>query len=162
MHRGLLHPQSAEAFLTCCWNPAARSPPRRPLARSLIMTRYLARAALAGLLAVAILPAAFVSPVFAHAHLRSAAPAADSTVATPSEVVCHFTEALEPRYSALEVQDAGGHRVDSGNMHLAAGDPKQMLVGLPRLGPGVYTVIWHATSIDTHKTEGRFSFTVQP
>jgi hypothetical protein len=37
-----------------------------------------------------------------------------------------------------------------------------MLVGLPKLGAGVYTVIWHATSVDAHKTEGRFTFTVKP
>jgi len=30
------------------------------------------------------------------------------------------------------------------------------------LPPGIYTVIWHVTSIDTHKTEGRYQFTVGP
>jgi len=126
------------------------------------MSRNFARAAFATLLAIAIVPVAFVSPAFAHAHLRSASPAADSTVAAPAEVACSFTEALEPRFSTLQVQDAGGHRVDSDNMHLAATDATQMLVGLPHLAAGVYTVIWHATSIDTHKTEGRFRFTVKP
>ena len=34
------------------------------------------------------------------------------------------------------------------------------IVELPRLSPGTYTVIWHVTSVDTHKTEGNFKFTV--
>lgn len=126
------------------------------------MSRAVSRVAFAALLAVAVAPFAMPTPAFAHAHLRTALPAADSTVPAPSEVVCNFTEALEPRFSTLEVQDASGHRVDSDNTHLDSTDAKQMLVGLPRLPAGVYTVIWHATSVDTHKTDGRFNFTVQP
>jgi hypothetical protein len=30
------------------------------------------------------------------------------------------------------------------------------------LKPGVYKVIWHAVSVDTHKTQGSFQFTVKP
>jgi methionine-rich copper-binding protein CopC len=28
------------------------------------------------------------------------------------------------------------------------------------LAPGNYTVTWHVTSVDAHKTQGSFSFTV--
>ena len=31
---------------------------------------------------------------------------------------------------------------------------------LPKLTPGTYTVNWHVTSVDTHKTEGNYKFTV--
>ena len=34
-----------------------------------------------------------------------------------------------------------------------------MRVGLKALGPGRYHVRWHVLSVDTHKTEGSFSFT---
>jgi hypothetical protein len=30
------------------------------------------------------------------------------------------------------------------------------------LMPGVYQVHWHVISVDTHRTEGNFSFTVAP
>jgi methionine-rich copper-binding protein CopC len=30
------------------------------------------------------------------------------------------------------------------------------------LKPGVYTVHWHAVSVDTHRTQGSFQFTVRP
>ena len=32
---------------------------------------------------------------------------------------------------------------------------------IPALPPGTYTVIWHVTSVDTHKTKGSFKFTVK-
>lgn len=121
------------------------------------MHRPLIRAGLAALIATSLAPAAF-----AHAFLSSASPAVGSTVAAPTELDCNFTEALEPAFSSVEVQDASGRRVDAGNMHLAPGDAKRMVVGLSHLPPGVYTVTWHAVSVDTHHTEGHFSFTVAP
>jgi copper resistance protein C len=127
------------------------------------MNRLFARLGLTSMVAAASLSPALMSAAFAHAFLQSANPAVGSTVAAaPANVTCNFTEALEQHFSKLEVQDASGKRVDSGDMHLASGNGKQMLVGLPKLGAGVYTVIWHATSVDTHKTEGHFTFTVAP
>jgi methionine-rich copper-binding protein CopC len=35
-----------------------------------------------------------------------------------------------------------------------------MRIGLKPLAPGSYRVRWHALSVDTHNTEGSFSFTV--
>jgi hypothetical protein len=37
-----------------------------------------------------------------------------------------------------------------------------MSVALKPLKPGIYHVRWHALSIDTHRTEGAFAFTVAP
>lgn len=99
----------------------------------------------------------------AHAHLRNAAPAVGSTVqAAPSEVAINFTEGLEPRFSTIEVQDKSGARIDAGAPHLAPDNNKHFAVELRPLAAGTYTVIWHATSVDTHKTEGTFQFTVAP
>jgi methionine-rich copper-binding protein CopC len=116
-------------------------------------------------LALLIAPAGFgvVTSARAHAYLRRAVPAVGSTVrSAPAVVVCDFTEELEPSFSKLEVQDTAGRRVDAGDMHLAPGDAKRMIIGLSRVGPGTYTVIWYAVSVDTHRTEGRFNFTVAP
>jgi methionine-rich copper-binding protein CopC len=114
--------------------------------------------------------AAFVALTFvvperahAHAHLTAATPAANSTVpASPSEVSITYTEGVEPKFSSIVVQDAAGARVDTGNAHTQAEDDKRLIVGLKPLPPGVYKVIWHATALDTHKTEGSFTFTVAP
>ena len=96
----------------------------------------------------------------AHAFLRTASPAVGASVQTaPAQVVIDFTEGVEPAFSTITVQDAGGARVDAGDVHLAGGQA-HLAVGLKPLPPGTYTVIWHATSVDTHRTEGRYSFTV--
>jgi len=98
---------------------------------------------------------------FAHAHLKTAEPAVDSTVTTaPSEVAIVYSEGVEPRFSTIEVQDAGGKRVDKADPHTAPNDNKRLLVSLAPLATGIYTVVWHATAVDTHKTEGTFHFTV--
>ena len=106
---------------------------------------------------------AAASPAFAHAHLRSAIPAVDSTVTSaPSEVAITYSEGVEPKFSSIEVDDAAGKRVDKQDPHTAPNDNKVLSVSLPELAPGTYKVIWHATAVDTHKTEGTFNFTVKP
>jgi methionine-rich copper-binding protein CopC len=32
----------------------------------------------------------------------------------------------------------------------------------PRLAPGTYRVMWRVISVDTHQTEGAFTFTIGP
>jgi methionine-rich copper-binding protein CopC len=103
------------------------------------------------------------SAASAHAHLLSSLPAANGTVpVAPREIVITFTEALEPRFSTIEVQDAAGHRVDTGDAHVPSDNAKRLSVGLKPLTRGTYKVLWHVTSIDTHRSEGTFDFTVAP
>ena len=100
---------------------------------------------------------------FAHAHLKSVQPAVDGTVAVaPPELVMSFTEALEPKFSKIEVVDAAGKRVDKADLHLGKDNAKQLAVGLTALAAVRYTVIWHAVSVDTHTTDGKFDFQVKP
>ena len=113
------------------------------------------------LLATALLLAP--ATAFAHAHYRSSTPADGATVAAaPPELSVTYSEGVEPRFSSIEVRDAAGQRVDKNDPHTAPGDNKVFSVGLPALQPGAYTVTWHVTAVDTHKTEGTFGFTVKP
>ena len=99
----------------------------------------------------------------AHAFLASATPAVGSTVhGAPAEVVIEFSESVEPRFSTIAVQDAAGAPVEVGAVHLAGGGGTRLAVGVGPLRPGTYTVVWHAVSTDTHRTEGRYGFTVAP
>ena len=114
------------------------------------------------ILAGPILAALASEPALAHAHLQSAIPPVEGTVeAAPAAVTLTFSEALEPRFSSIEVKDAAGKRVDDAKPHSDAGDAKRFSVGIGKLPPGLYTVDWHATSVDTHRTEGSFHFTVK-
>jgi methionine-rich copper-binding protein CopC len=106
------------------------------------------------LLVVAAAPGA----AHAHAFLDHASPLVGSTVPTaPHEVSLSFTQNLEPAFSSVEVTDASGARVDQGKARISG---NTMQIGLKALPPGSYKVRWHALSVDTHATEGNFSFHV--
>ncbi len=117
------------------------------------ITRIITIAACLGMLA---------SQASAHAFLKTATPAVGSTVAqSPTQVVIDFTEGVEPRFSTITVEDAQGRPVATGKPHLAGGDT-HLALDIKPLPPGTYTVVWHATATDTHKTQGKFIFTVKP
>ena len=113
-------------------------------------------------LAVPLLAFAASTAAQAHAHLMQANPAQGSIAApAPKEVVLNFSEKLEPKFSSIEVRDAKGGAVQDGQAQ-AAGDGTQLRVGLKPLPPGTYKVIWRVLSVDTHRTNGSFSFRVGP
>jgi methionine-rich copper-binding protein CopC len=94
----------------------------------------------------------------AHAFLDHASPLVGSTApSAPHEVALTFTQNLEPAFSSVQVTDASGARVDSGKASVSG---STMSVGLKSLSPGTYHVHWRALSVDTHTTEGNFSFRV--
>jgi len=108
-------------------------------------------------------PLLIPSLAFAHAFLHHASPPVGSEIpVSPLAVIITYTEGVEPKFSTIEVDNAQGTRVDRADPHLVGGDQTKLAVSLPKLPPGRYTVIWHATSVDTHKTEGRFNFSVSP
>lgn len=101
------------------------------------------------------------SPGFPHAYLERASPPPGSEIpASPPELAITFTGGIEPLFTTIEVHGADGSAVPLGAAHLAADGNRQLIVALPKLPPGTYTVIWHATSVDTHKTEGNYQFTI--
>jgi copper resistance protein C len=94
----------------------------------------------------------------AHAFLDHASPLVGSTVASaPREVSLTFTQNLEAAFSSIQVTGPNGARVDAGKPQISG---NTMHVGLKAAGPGTYHVRWHALSVDTHKTEGSFTFSV--
>jgi copper resistance protein C len=94
----------------------------------------------------------------AHAFLDHAEPRVGSTVPTaPRELSLSFTQKLEPAFSSVEVSDGNGARVDLGKPSVSA---SVMRVRLKQLSAGTYRVRWHVLSVDTHTTEGSFTFQV--
>jgi len=99
----------------------------------------------------------------AHALLERTDPRAGSTVRTqPREVRLWFTEALEPAWSRIQVVSDNGRRVDGGDARVDRSAPRLFRVSLEALAPGVYTVRWRVVSVDSHVSEGRFTFHVAP
>ena len=97
----------------------------------------------------------------AHAFLDHASPAVGSTVpSAPAAVTIWFTQQLEPAFTTATVTDQTGNSVDSGAATVDPKDPTEMHVPLKPLVPGTYSVAWHALSVDTHTTQGHFTFVV--
>jgi copper resistance protein C len=97
---------------------------------------------------------------YAHAFLDHASPLVGSPVSgSPSEVRLWFTQQLEPRFSAAQLRGPGGKVLGSGSVDAA--DGKQLVIPVHGLAPGKYTVSWKVLSVDTHRTEGTFSFEVK-
>jgi copper resistance protein C len=114
------------------------------------------------ILAVLALLLAAPAAANAHAMLNRATPPVGSTVSpAPRELVLTFTEKLEPKFSSIEVRDAKGAAVQAGKAR-AGGDGTQLRVALKPLPPGTYKVIWRVLSVDTHRTNGSFTFRVGP
>src|SRR3981189_3985405 len=96
----------------------------------------------------------------AHAFLDHAEPRVGNTVATaPREVTLWFTQKLEPAFSTITVTNSTGQRVDTGRTRVSG---NQMAVSLRAAGAGTYRVNWRVLSVDTHTTDGNFSFQVGP
>jgi copper resistance protein C len=106
---------------------------------------------------------AFVSPAaWAHAFLDHASPAVGSSLpAAPTVVTLWFTQDLEPAFSTVTVSDKSGQRVDLDNAQIPPGQTAELQIGLKKLPQGTYTVQWHVVSVDTHNTEGHFTFDVR-
>jgi copper resistance protein C len=94
----------------------------------------------------------------AHAMLDHAEPRVGNKIAAPPhEVTLWFTQKLEPAFSSITVTNAAGERVDSGKTRVSG---SQMSVSLRAGGSGTYHVTWKVLSVDTHTTNGNFTFEV--
>ena len=96
----------------------------------------------------------------AHAFLDHAEPRVGNKVASPPhEVTLWFTQKLEPAFSSVTVTNAAGQRVDSGKARVSG---NEMSISLRPGGTGTYHVSWKVLSVDTHTTNGNFTFQVGP
>ena len=94
----------------------------------------------------------------AHAFLDHAEPRVGNKVAAPPrDVTLWFTQKLEAAFSTMTVTNAAGQRVDAGRTRVSG---SQMSVSLRPGGTGTYHVNWHVLSVDTHTTDGNFTFQV--
>ncbi|HYK78351.1 MAG TPA: copper homeostasis periplasmic binding protein CopC [Micropepsaceae bacterium] len=98
----------------------------------------------------------------AHAFLLKSDPTVGATVAAPQTLRLEFSEAIELAFSGIDVTNGSGGAVPARNVRLDSNDRKVLLADLPPLSAGAYRVKWHVVSVDTHRTEGDFAFSVKP
>ena len=113
--------------------------------------------------ALVFLASTVISPsVLAHAHLEQQSPAADSQVASPQVLTLNFSEGIEPGFSGVVVTDAQNQVIKTGTATRDEKNKAQLTVPLEQtLAPGAYRVDWHVVSVDGHKTNGSYRFSVK-
>jgi methionine-rich copper-binding protein CopC len=113
---------------------------------------------------LSLLFATLASAASAHASLQKATPAAGATVAaSPTEIRLKFSEGVEPRFSTITLASEAGASEPVGKPSVDPADNSTLIAAVSQaLKPGVYKVTWRAVSVDTHKTQGGFTFTVAP
>ena len=103
------------------------------------------------------------SSVFAHARFDRAEPPIDVPLdGAPVVLKTYYSQELTSK-SSVRVLDANGLQVDLGDGHVDLDDPirKTMLVSLPALPAGLYTIAYVADSAeDGHAFEGTAAFGV--
>lgn len=101
-------------------------------------------------------------PAYAHAFLDHAVPGVGMTVSGPvREIRIWYTQGVVTAFSHVHVVSAAGAQIPASKPVTASADQQTIVVRLGRaLGPGTYSVSWQVVSVDTHTTQGTFTFTV--
>ncbi len=106
--------------------------------------------------------AAFFNRAYAHTELIRSNPPDNAILSeSPRDVQMWFTEDINMDFSAFRVFNANGQLIPLDNIRRDDTDSKLVILTLPVLENGVYTVSWHVLSaIDGHDSEGFIVFGV--
>lgn len=121
---------------------------------------YILRSALA---AAAVAAAVLAAPLAsAHAVLKSSEPQAGAMLTTPpQQIVLTFNEKVEPAFSSVTVSNAKGEAITNSKAAPDPSNPTIMMLPVPSLAAGSYTVKWAVAGHDGHRRTGEFKFTVK-
>jgi len=103
-----------------------------------------------------------IGAAHAHAFLDHSDPRVGNTVKSPRIVSLWFTQNLESAFSTIDVLNSSGASMNAGRALVDSRDRKLLRVAVKALPAGTYTVRWHVLSVDTHTTDGSFTFHVGP
>lgn len=103
-----------------------------------------------------------VTTALAHSMLTKAEPPRRAVLTkSPTQVRLWFNEKLEGDYASLVVLDDKKRPITEMKPVLAPDDPKSIILPLPELQPGKYSVKFRVLSVDGHVVESSFDFTVK-
>jgi len=96
----------------------------------------------------------------AHSFPEEQHPSAGQTLtAPPSEIRIKFDAPIEKLFAKLQVLDADGKDHVVGAPEISS-DGIELTSKVEAMKPGDYTVRWSVVCVDTHHTEGSYSFTI--
>lgn len=99
---------------------------------------------------------------FGHAFVTNSNPSQSQSISvSPKQIDVFFSEPVDLRYSSLKVLDSSGRQVDLGKLNYKGSDESSLVVSVPVLKDGTYTVSTSVLSqIDGHVTDNAFVFAV--
>lgn len=105
---------------------------------------------------------AHAAPALAHAQLVKAEPARRAKLdKAPTQIRLWFNEEIEGAYTSLSVLGANKKPVTDAKPRVVSDDPKSVVLPLPDLKPGKYTVKFRVLSVDGHVVDSTFNYTVK-
>jgi methionine-rich copper-binding protein CopC len=114
------------------------------------------------ILVIMLILAAPVTSALAHSMLVKAEPPRRSVLTkSPTHVRLWFNEKIEGDYASLVVLDAQKQPITDAKPTLAPDDQKSIVLPLPDLAPGKYSIKFRVLSVDGHVVESTFDFTVK-
>ena len=113
-------------------------------------------------LAVALLALGFGSAALAHAALLKSEPAKRAALTqSPSQVRLWFNEKIEPTYATIQVLLPDCKPLPTKPARVDKTDPKLLVLELPQLEAGDYTVKYRVMSVDGHLVDYGYTFSVK-
>jgi methionine-rich copper-binding protein CopC len=98
----------------------------------------------------------------AHAALVKSEPARRATLSKPPQQIrLWFNERLEPAYAKVTLHKDETATVEHAPAQVDKADPKLLVLDLPALAPGTYTVKYRVLSVDGHTLDYGYTFTVK-
>lgn len=111
---------------------------------------------------VAVLVMALTDVAWAHAALVKSEPARRAALSKPpSHVRLWFNERIESEYATISVIRDGAGPVETPKAQVDKNDPKLLVLPLPVLVPGAYSVKYRVLSVDGHTVDYGYTFSVQ-
>lgn len=112
--------------------------------------------------AMAMVLCVYAASALAHSMLVKAEPPRRAVLTqSPTQIQLWFNEEIEGDYASLVVLDAEKHPVTEIKPQLAPNDRKSIVLPLPELSPGKYSVKFRVLSVDGHVVESYFDFSIK-
>lgn len=127
------------------------------------LSRYGIREVTAFVALLMLLPLLFqVNPAIAHATLVKSEPPRRAILSTPpKQIQLWFNEKIEGSYASVTVEDSNKKLVTESMPEILIDDSKSIILNLPQIPPGLYTVHYRVMSVDGHVIESKYDFSVK-
>ncbi len=103
-----------------------------------------------------------VNSVMAHATLVKSDPPRRASLSTPpKQIQLWFNEKIEGSYASVMVLDSNKKSITDNNPEVVSDDPKSVVLSIPEIESGRYTVQYRVMSVDGHVIESSFDFSVK-